>query len=69
MTNHNKETDAAPAQPVQPAADLEALRQIARELTHYNPAADEYKGKHIHGVWAREIVKAITPSDSTKETK
>lgn len=31
------------------------LKRIAHELRAYNPAADEYKGKHIHGVWAREI--------------
>lgn len=31
------------------------LERIARELRTYNPAADEYKGEHIHKVWAREI--------------
>lgn len=31
------------------------LHRIAKELRSYNPAADQYKGEHIHGVWAREI--------------
>ncbi|KAA0089306.1 hypothetical protein CIW54_07515 [Paraburkholderia sp. T12-10] len=31
------------------------LKRIASELRAYNPAADEYKGEHIHKVWAREI--------------
>ena len=36
------------------------LKRIAHELRAYNPAADEYKGKHIHGVWAREIDAVLT---------
>lgn len=39
--------------------NTEALRRIARELRAYNPAADEHKGAHIHGVWAREIDAAL----------
>lgn len=36
--------------------DMQAeLKRIASELLSYNPAADEYKGEHIHKVWAREI--------------
>lgn len=38
------------------------LRRIVHELRTYNPAADEYKGEHIHKVWAREIEALLTPS-------
>lgn len=43
------------------------LRKIAHELRTYNPAADEYKGQHIHGVWAREIDAAIALHDADRE--
>lgn len=33
----------------------EELKRIAHELRAYSPAADEYKGEHIHKVWAKEI--------------
>ena len=40
--------------------DMQAeLKRIASELRAYNPAADEYKGEHIHKVWAREIEAAL----------
>jgi hypothetical protein len=45
-----------------------ALRRIAHELRTYNPAADEYKGEHIHKVWAREI-EALLPAASNGEPK
>ena len=35
------------------------LRRVAHELRFYNPAADEYKGKHVHKYWSDEITKAI----------
>ncbi|UEP42716.1 helix-turn-helix domain-containing protein [Burkholderia sp. B21-005] len=38
---------------------LTELRRIVHELRTYNPAADEYKGAHIHKVWAREIEALI----------
>lgn len=38
------------------------LRRIVHELRTYNPAADEYKGEHIHKVWAREIEAALSRS-------
>lgn len=41
--------------------DMQAdLKRIASELRAYNPAADEYKGEHIHKVWAREIEAALS---------
>jgi len=36
-------------------AHVSELERIAHELRTYNPAADEYKGKHIHKVWARKL--------------
>jgi hypothetical protein len=36
-------------------AYVSELERIAHELRTYNPAADEYKGKHIHKVWARKL--------------
>jgi hypothetical protein len=47
---------------------LEDLKRIAHELRTYNPAADEYKGEHIHKVWAREI-EALLPAASNGEPK
>lgn len=46
------------------------LRRLAHELRTYNPAADEYKGAHIHGVWARDIdallqIPSITEPNSS----
>lgn len=50
----------ASPQPAQPSpAHLEVLRRVAHELRFYNPAADEYKGKHVHKYWSDEITKAI----------
>jgi hypothetical protein len=40
--------------------DAKELKRIAHELRAYNPAADEYKGEHIHKVWAREIEAALS---------
>ena len=44
-----------------PAAvvDEAAVRRVIAELRAYNPAADEYKGAHIHKVWARELAAAL----------
>jgi hypothetical protein len=49
-----------------PREALPILRRIAHELRTYNPAADEYKGEHIHKVWAREIDTAIEQSAKEK---
>ena len=35
------------------------VERVTRELRAYNPAADEYKGEHIHKVWARELEAAL----------
>ncbi|MFM0439244.1 hypothetical protein PQQ84_22485 [Paraburkholderia strydomiana] len=48
----------------QGAEAVTSLRRIAHELRTYNPAADEYKGEHIHKVWAREIDAALTAAQS-----
>lgn len=46
--------------PMNHKTDMQAdLKRIASELRAYNPAADEYKGEHIHKVWAREIEAAL----------
>lgn len=50
--------DDAPESPAAQAATDE-LKCIAHELRTYNPAADEYKGEHIHKGWARRIESAI----------
>jgi maltooligosyltrehalose synthase len=52
----------------QGAEAVASLRRIAHELRTYNPAADEYKGEHIHKVWAREI-EALLPAASNGESK
>jgi hypothetical protein len=52
----------------QGAEAVTSLRRIAHELHTYNPAADEYKGEHIHKVWAREI-EALLPAASNGEPK
>lgn len=46
--------------------DISALKRIAKELKTYIPEADEYKGKFIHKVWAKEIDSALSqlPSES-----
>ncbi|MFM0439253.1 hypothetical protein PQQ84_22530 [Paraburkholderia strydomiana] len=50
----------------QGAEAVTSLRRIAHELRTYNPAADEYKGEHIHKVWAREIDAALTAAGEPK---
>ena len=57
---------ATPPPAPQPAGvpDVETVmratvRRVVHELNTYNPAADEYKGKYIHGVWARELTAAL----------
>jgi hypothetical protein len=52
----------------QGAEAVASLRRIAHELRAYNPAADEYKGEHIHKVWAREI-EALLSDASNGESK
>lgn len=42
--------------------DISALKRIAKELKTYIPEADEYKGKFIHKVWAKEIESALPPA-------
>ena len=48
--------------------------RITNELRCYNPAADAYKGEHIHKVWAREIgnildtyFASFSPADAASE--
>jgi hypothetical protein len=52
----------------QGAEAVASLRRIAHELRTYNPAADEYKGEHIHKVWARGI-EALLSAASNGEPK
>jgi hypothetical protein len=40
-----------------------ALMRIAHELRTYNPAADEYKGVHIHNGWASKIEDLLAAAD------
>jgi hypothetical protein len=56
----------APQAECAPRDGLMDLRRIAHELRIYNPAADEYKGEHIHKVWAREIDGAIEQAERAK---
>ncbi len=42
--------------------DISTLKRIAKELKTYIPEADEYKGKFIHKVWAKEIELALPPA-------
>jgi hypothetical protein len=42
-----------------PAGDVGALRRVVHELRTYNPAADAYKGVHIHKGWALKIEEAL----------
>jgi hypothetical protein len=46
----------------------QGLHRIVHELRTYNPAADEYKGAHIHKVWAREL-EAIASHPTGKGAK
>jgi len=52
----------------QPAAavDEAAVWRVIAELRAYNPAADEYKGAHIHKVWAMELAAAIATQQQEK---
>lgn len=52
------------SQPESQLPDISALKRIAKELKTYIPEADEYKGKFIHKVWAREIESALLPSSN-----
>lgn len=38
---------------------VDEVQRVIRELRAYNPPADPYNGKHIHGVWARQLEAAI----------
>jgi hypothetical protein len=44
-------------------AKCEELRKITHELRTYNPAADEYKGVHVHKGWARRIDAALAKKE------
>lgn len=50
---------AAAPQKSAAVVDEAAVRRVIAELRAYNPAADEYKGAHIHKVWARELTAAL----------
>ena len=49
--------------------DISALKRIAKELKTYIPEADEYKGKFIHKVWAKEIESALPPAPMNEVNK
>lgn len=51
---------SASAEPV----GLQSLRRVGHELRAYDPIADEYRGKHIHKIWACEIDAAIGNANS-----
>jgi hypothetical protein len=48
-----------PAPPSAPVGDRREIERVIGELRAYNPAADEHRGAHIHGVWAKELERAL----------
>lgn len=43
-----------------------AIRTVIHQLRTYNPAADAYKGKYIHRVWADELETALRSEPGEK---
>ena len=48
-----------------PTLNDERIRVVIKELRTYNPAADEYRGKYIRHVWARDLEAALATLTST----